>query len=139
MSHTIRSLSNRGEIAKLQFGASNRNMAAMAYTVLDAIEFDAGVSGNGLDKIYSKDQIQTALKGVEYFKDEEFGSYRLRKGDSDSEAFLNKVADGMFGKVNVIVQEPELETKESCASRCHNFLSTIMKSMSSEYVTIEFR
>lgn len=139
MSHTIVAREKNAVLAELHFTASNRNMAAMVYTVLDAIDFDSGVCGNGLDKIYSKEHLQIALKGVEYFKEEDFDSFRLSDGDEKTDNILNYVSRLLFGNEKALVKEDEVDNQESCAKKCRNFIESIQKKMTGDYVRLQFR
>lgn len=62
MGHDISGFNRSGEeIAYARFSMQNRNVSIL-YTLLDATQYDAGVSGSGNSMSYSTQQLEEALR-----------------------------------------------------------------------------
>jgi hypothetical protein len=88
MGHSITVYKNKKQITGLSFGATNHIKAAYVYKVLEAEDFNNGVSGNGISRLYRLEDIVTAKAALAYYEKEPFEVVRDSKKEQQAKSFI---------------------------------------------------
>jgi|GEM_PF-5246929 len=122
MGHSIIALKNDIPIARLGFGATNYAMSSYLYKILNAEDYNNGVSGKGKSRIYSFVDILNAKAALAYYEKEPFEIVRNRENEQRAELFLSNLQE--FGST----RQEHFSTSEisEAISTIKAFLSSIL-------------
>lgn len=134
MSHTIIAYKDTVEIAILNFGATNFIMSSYVYKILDAEDFNNGVSGNGCSKYYSDQDILRAKAALGYYEQEPLEMVRNIKNEQQAAHFISNLPG-----INDVTQEcfSTAEITEGISS-IRDFLVTILNAYPAANIEINF-
>ncbi|RLJ75140.1 hypothetical protein [Pedobacter alluvionis] len=134
MGHSIIAFKNDTPIARLRFGATNYAMSSYLYKVLNAEDYNNGMSGNGKSRIYNYENILNAKAAIAYYEKEPFEMVRNIENEQRAELFLGSFLG--FGDT----RQEHFSTSEisEAISNIKEFLSSILNSEPFAEIKISF-
>ncbi|NII83202.1 hypothetical protein [Pedobacter sp. SG908] len=134
MGHSIIVFKNDTPIARLAFGATNYVMSSYLYKILNAEDYNNGVSGNGKSRIYNYENILNAKAAIAYYEKEPFEIVRNSENEQQAEFFVVNLL-GFGARPQEHFSTSEIS---EAISTIKEFLSSILNSEPFAEVEISF-
>jgi hypothetical protein len=134
MGHLIIASKNDTSIARLGFGATNYIMSSYLYKILNAEDYNNGVSGNGKSRIYTYEGILNAKAALTYYEKEPFEIARNSENEQRAELFLSN----LLGFSSTRQEHFSTSEISEAISTINEFLSSILNSKPFTEVEISF-
>lgn len=133
MGHDISAYKDANRIAYLGIRATDYVRAGFLYKILNAEDFNNGVSGNGESKIYNYEEILKAKAALAYYSLEPFNDVRNIRNEQKAEFIVDLLFGPSAAKDDYSIQEIL-----GVISAINEFLETILQASPFTKVEINF-
>lgn len=111
------------EIAYSSIAAWDRYRANILFCSLNAEKYDGGCSGKGVEKEYTRKEIEVAYEKFKYLLKEEANTFKNSEADKE----MYNTVTGLFERMPNFVKDVNEKDRREGIEEIHNFFNDILK------------